>query len=120
MDPEILKANLRAYFQRVLNQRDLSALEELLAPDYTDHDAPASSPTGPEPVRVYLQDFLADMPELTVQVHDVLAEGNRAAARVEWRGRRKDGILFHEAGVLIVRFDEQGRLAERWSGYQLL
>jgi hypothetical protein len=33
------KEVVRTYFDRLLNQRDLSVCDELLAPNYIDHDA---------------------------------------------------------------------------------
>lgn len=117
-DPE---TTLRRYFQRVLNERDLSALDDLLAPDYIDHDAPPGSPAGPAPVRAYLSGFLSGYLDLRVTVEDVLVSGNKAAARVVWLGRPiRGGEVLHEEGIIIVRFNARGQMAERWSAYKQL
>jgi hypothetical protein len=41
------------------------------------------------------------------------------AARVVWRGTHgESGERFHQMGIVILRLDEAGRLAERWSAYR--
>jgi predicted enzyme related to lactoylglutathione lyase/predicted SnoaL-like aldol condensation-catalyzing enzyme len=112
LDP---KAVVRDYFQRLLNERDLSVCDELLAPDYRDHDAPDDTPRGPQSTKEYVAGFLADYPDLHVEVLDVMAEDHQAAARLVWRGTHKDsGEPLNREGVVWLRLDEQGRLVERW------
>ncbi len=115
------KQNLLSYFRRVLNERDFTAFDALFAPTYRDHDAPEDAPLGPQAVSDYMIPFLADHPDMTAQVADVLAEGDKVAARVFWRGHhRVTGAAFYEMGIFIVQFDDQGRMLERWSTYKQL
>ncbi|GIJ73911.1 VOC family protein [Virgisporangium ochraceum] len=57
-----------SYFHRLLVQRDLSACDDLLAPDYLDHDAPPGTPPGPAATRAYAERLFADHPDLRVDV----------------------------------------------------
>jgi predicted SnoaL-like aldol condensation-catalyzing enzyme len=119
--PEAAKATVREYFQRLLNEHDLSVCDAMLSGDYVDHDAPPDTPPGPESIREYLAGLLEEYPDMHVEMADILAEGSRVAARLVWRGsHRASGEVFHQMGIVILRLDERGRLAERWSAYRSL
>ena len=118
MGPEAAKALVRRYFQRLLNEKDLSACDEVLAGDYVDHDALPGTPPGPHSVKEFVAGFLAEYPNMHVDVLDIVAEGNKVAARLVWRGnQRESGAEFHQMGIIILRLDDMGRLAEPWSAY---
>ena len=116
--PEAAKALVRRYFQRLLNEKDLSACDEMLSDDYVDHDAPPDTPPGPQSVKEFVAGFLAEYPNMHVDILDIIAEGNKVAARLVWRGNhRETGAEYHQMGIIMLRLDGQGRLAERWSAY---
>jgi len=112
---------VRRYFQRLLNEKDLSACDEMLSGDYVDHDAPPDTPPGPQNIKEFVAGFLAEYPNIHVDILDIVAEGDKVAARLVWRGnQRESGEEFHQMGIIILRLDDQGRLAERWSAYKSL
>ncbi len=109
----------RDYFQRVLNERDLSACDDLLASDYVDHDAPKNAQPGPQGIKDFMAQFLVDYPDLRVEIEDVVSEKHKAALRLVWRGcHRESGAEYHREGMAFLRSDESGKLAERWSMYE--
>lgn len=115
------RALVHQYFDRLLNQHDLAVCDELLAADYCDHDAPAETPLGPLGTKAYISSFLDTYPNLQVDIEKVVAEGNRVAARLIWNGTHATtGDPLCQVGVVIVRLNEQGKLAERWSTYMFL
>ncbi len=119
--PEAAKALVRRYFQRLLNEKDLLACDEMLSGDYVDHDAPPATPPGPQSVKKFVAGFLAEYPNMHVDIVDIMAEGNNVAARLVWRGNhRESGGEYHQMGIIMLRLDDQGRLAERWSAYKSL
>lgn len=121
MKSENAKATVRDYFHRLLNEKDLSVCDEMLAPDYVDHDAPGDTPPGPGEAKRFVGQFLHNYPDMQVHVEDILAEGDRVAARIVWRGTHwESGERFYQMGIVILRLDEAGRLAERWSAYRPL
>jgi predicted SnoaL-like aldol condensation-catalyzing enzyme len=121
MDAERAKAIVQRYFETLLNQRDVSVCDELLAPEYVDHDAPADTPAGPESTKAFVATFLADYPDLHVRVVDILAEGHTVAARIIWQGtQRHAGTPLHQTGIVLLHLNEYGQLLERWSGYTTL
>jgi predicted SnoaL-like aldol condensation-catalyzing enzyme len=121
MNARAAKSRVGAYFDELLNARDLSACGRLLAPDYVDHDAAPGTPPGPAAIEAFVAGFLADYPDLRVSIEDILAEGDRVALRMTWRGtHRQSGEPLRQMGLLILRLNEAGQLAERWSAYRPL
>jgi predicted SnoaL-like aldol condensation-catalyzing enzyme len=121
MELEKAKALVREYFQRLLNQKDLSVCDEMLAPTYIDHDAPPDTPPGPEDTKAYVGKLLSDYPDMQVSVEDIMAEGNKVTVRNIWKGtHRESGKLFHQMGIAILQLNEVGQIVERWSAYKQL
>jgi predicted SnoaL-like aldol condensation-catalyzing enzyme len=119
--PGMAKALVREYFQRLLNEKDLSVCDEMLSSDYVDHDAPADTLPGPQSTKEFVTGFLEEYPDMRVDIEDIIAEGNKVAARMVWRGNHRDsGETFHQMGIIILRLDDKGQLAERWSAYKPL
>lgn len=111
-------AVVREYFQRVLNEQDLAACDALLAADYVDHDAPPDTPPGPGSIKAYLAQVFEKTPDLRVTIIELIEDSNRVAARLEWHATRRDSDApYHQKGMILLRLNEQGQLAERWSLY---
>jgi predicted SnoaL-like aldol condensation-catalyzing enzyme len=109
---------VHSYFDALINKRDLSICDRLLAPDFVDHDAPPNTPPGPESIKAYVSRFLDDHPDMRITVKDVIAEGNKVAAHLVWKGiNRHTGEPFHQMGIITLHIDKQGRFTERWSAY---
>jgi catechol 2,3-dioxygenase-like lactoylglutathione lyase family enzyme/predicted ester cyclase len=118
-DSKAIADRVREYFHRTLNQRDPQVFDEMLSSEYVDHDAPPDTPPGPRESKQFVSRFLDAYPDLQVKVEDVLAAGDRAAVRLVWRGHhRETGKALRQTGLVMLRFNEQGQIAERWSVYQ--
>jgi predicted ester cyclase len=62
--------------------------------------------------------FLQEYPDMRVQIEDIIAESNKVAARIIWRGTNKNsGELFHQMGIVILHLNEADQIVERWSAY---
>jgi predicted SnoaL-like aldol condensation-catalyzing enzyme len=101
------------YFVRLANQRDFAAVDELLTPDYVDHDAPPGTPPGPDAPKAFVGALLDHHPDLRVEVEDVFGEDDRVALRLSWNARASG---FQQRAIVMLRF-EGDRIAERWSAY---
>ena len=117
MDPERAKQVARDYFERLPRERDLGVIDELLAPNYVDHDSPPGTPAGPEAAKAFVGALLSHHPDLRIEIDDCLAEGDRVALRLRWLA---DETGYRQYGMVILRLDESGRIAERWSAYMSL
>ena len=118
---EDAKSLVRRYFHRLLNEKDLSVCDEMLSDDYIDHDAPEDTPPGPGSVKEFVAGFLAEYPDMHVEIDDILAEGSQLAARLVWHGHHRDtGEEYHQMGIIILRLNREWKFIERWSAYKKL
>jgi predicted SnoaL-like aldol condensation-catalyzing enzyme len=118
MNGRTAKTIVRDYFHRLLNQHDVSVCDELLAPEYVDHDAPTGTPPGSGSTTAFVTALIDDYPDIQVRIVDMLAEANKVAARLIWQGHhRQTGAPLHQIGIVMVRLNDHGQIAERWSAY---
>lgn len=102
----------RSYFERV-SAGDLDAVDELLTPGFTDHDAPPGTPPGPAAAKAFAGAMIAHHPDLQIEVEDVFGEDDRVAMRLRWNAEQTGYVQY---GIVVFRF-EGDRIAERWSAY---
>ncbi|MDP9193259.1 MAG: ester cyclase [Acidobacteriota bacterium] len=115
----------RRWFEEVWNARRDECVEELLSPDSRGH-IQGGEYRGPEGFREMQRVFLSALPDVHIEIEDILAEGNRAAVR--WRAtgtHRGDGLGFPPSGRTIdVRGTtwlvvENGKAIEGWDTWDL-
>ncbi len=121
MSAEESKATMRRYLG-VFEQGNIDLLDELLAPDYTNHSpATPDLPTGPEGVKAVVSMFRSAMPDLRVVIEDMIAEGEKVATRYTLEGTH-EGELFGVPptgkrlsikSITVERVSE-GRIREHW------
>ena len=83
------KAIVRRFYDRVLNRKQLDAIDALCAPTYHG-DAPGADRAA---FKQFYGRFLAAFPDLRVSFEDVLAEGNRVVVRATARGTHRGEFL---------------------------
>lgn len=115
----------REYFEAVINERDFSAFDRLWHADGTWEAVGVHAPTDPRGAREFWTDTLASVPDLHVEIVDVVGDGDSAvvhwtmtgtfAGEKPWQGIAPTGapLRFRGADVLGVR---DGRI-ERLEGY---
>ena len=111
----------------VINGRNLALATELVTEDVVYHDAPPGLPPGREGYLAFTQLFLDAFPDLQLTVEDLLAEGDRVAARVRGRGTHQGELMgiaptgrrFEAAGITIIRLQD-GKIAEEWEQIDML
>ena len=76
------KALFRRYFDEGTNRGNLDVVEELFAPDYKHHD-PANPDVivGNEGVRRHIQTLRGAFPDITIQIEDMVAQGDKVVIR---------------------------------------
>jgi steroid delta-isomerase-like uncharacterized protein len=120
MPPEENKAAVRRYFEEVINGKNLDLVQELGTPEEVDHPAGAQ---GLEEVKQFFAMLFGAFPDLRVEVHDVIGEGDLVAARVSYSGTHRGELLGIPAtgrharthGVDFFRLQD-AKLAEHWGG----
>lgn len=55
---------------------------------------------------------------MQLKIEDVIEAENKVVLRNIWYGtHRKTGEKFHKTGIVILRFNNKYKIAERWSDY---
>ncbi|HWQ35039.1 MAG TPA: ester cyclase [Blastocatellia bacterium] len=121
------KALVRRQFEELINRRNLSVVEEDIAGDFVDHEAPPGTPPGPVWVKHWIRTLFQVVPDLHVTIEDIFAEDDRVVVRNTWRGTHTGlflgleptGRKFVLKGIVIWRIAD-GRLKERWAALDQL
>ena len=120
MSVEDNKAAVRRFYQEVINGRNPDALDELLVPDGVDHTFGSQST---EQAKQFFAMVYRAFPDLHVEVHDVVAEGDLVAVRSTYTGTHQGEFLGIPAtgkqattnGVEFFRMQD-GKQVEHWGG----
>ena len=119
------KALVRRQEEELFSGGKLDVADEVYAPSYVGHD-----PSNPEEVRGLqaakqaAADYRRAFPDLRVTVEDLIAEGDKVAARLRVRGTHlgdlngiaPTGRRVDFTGIVISRV-EGGRIAEDWANF---
>ena len=126
MSAEQNKTNVRRGFEEGMNQRNLAVFDELLAPNYVNHNLPAPV-TGPEGMKIVVGMFVAGFPDFQVVVEDVVGEGDKVSTRGyftgthtgEFQGIPATGKTI-KAGYIDLWRAENGKFVENWAQLDML
>ena len=120
MTPAEMKQLVRDHYA-AMHRHDEAALERQVAADFVDHDSPVPV-RGPEGVKSWSRALAAAFPDLSVELLDLIADGDRVAVRARWRGTHKGPFFGAEATGNAVDFTGMvfwriagGKIAERWA-----
>lgn len=120
MSPEENKAIIRHYLETVWNQKDLSIIDTVIAPDLIQHVR--NVPPGPDGIRRFFHMIYAAFPDAQLTVEDILAEGDRVAWRFTVRGTHQGpfrgiaptGRSIVLTGTALTRMRD-GQMVENWN-----
>ena len=109
------------------NRHDLTALDELATDDVVYHELPPGLPPGRAGYTAFSQLFLDAFPDLELTIHDLVAEGDKVAARLSFSGTHQGEFLgvaptgrgVEVTGLTIIRL-AGGRVAEQWEQFDML
>jgi steroid delta-isomerase-like uncharacterized protein len=107
------------HFVDMINNHDVSTMAEHTAPGHIDHNPGVAD--GLEANRAFWTEVFTAFPDLKVVMHDVVAEQDRVAARLEYTATHQGTFLGIPATGHTVNFQsidiwrvEDGLLAEHW------
>ena len=124
------KAVLRRWFDEVWNQGRAEVIEELFDEYGIAHglaDDPANPIKGPRDYRPFYEVFRQAFPNIEVVIEDMIAEGDKVAARCSVRGQHEGDFMGRAAtqspvaisGITIVRI-ENGKIVEAWNNFDFM
>ncbi|SEQ11210.1 SnoaL-like polyketide cyclase [Devosia sp. YR412] len=116
------KAVVRRFNSEVIEQGSVDAFDALMAPGFINHAAPQGAPNGPESMWNTFQNILRPaLSNLTVIIHEQIAEGERVTTRKTITGVHSGTLLGIPATGRPVAIDIidivrilDGRYAEHW------
>lgn len=115
---------VRGFYEAVFNKGDQAALNDLVAADFVDHNPFPGQGPDREGLRQFVQTFRGPLPDLRVEIQDMIAQGDKIAVRWTARATHKGDFLQIPAtgkqvtisGIDIMRIAD-GKIAEHW-GHQ--
>ncbi|HEX8129716.1 MAG TPA: ester cyclase [Pyrinomonadaceae bacterium] len=127
---EDLKAFMRRWFEEVWNKGREEAIDEMFAEDgvaYGLADETGAPLRGPSGFKPFFRNFRGAFPNIEVVVEDMLAEGDKVAARCTVRATHAgDGLGFAATqrpmditGIAIVRVRD-GKIVEAWNNFDFM
>jgi steroid delta-isomerase-like uncharacterized protein len=121
------KATVRRQYEVGLNRQDVTVMAECFTADYVHHMPLSPEPLGRAAFEEMFNGFLAAFPDMQATIDDILAEGDRVAARTTFRGTHRGEFMGIPAsgkqvvfsGNDIYRFVD-GKIAEEWAQFDAL
>jgi len=117
------KATARRWSLELWGHGNLAVADEIIAPDYVRHDPGDPFPArGPEDVKRIVSMLRGMLPDLQIEVEDVIAEGDKVVSRYTvsatdtrgYMGMPPTGKKIRTHGIQIFRF-ANSKIVESWA-----
>lgn len=122
MSIEQNKALVRRLVEEAQAAGKLVLVDELLAPDFVDHNPLPGIPPTRTGVKALFGALHAAFPDLQITIHEQLAEGDKVMTRKTFAGTHQGEFLGVPATGKAVRFDVidilrvvNGKLTDHWN-----
>jgi len=115
------KAIVRRLVKEGFNERKLEVFDELVSPDFVNHNPGSGLPPTLEGWKQAATRFFDAFPDLHISLEDEIAEGDRVVGRFTARGTNQGELMGIPAtgkqvsisAIFIVRLAD-GKIVERW------
>jgi steroid delta-isomerase-like uncharacterized protein len=114
------KAIVSAFVEAV-NAQDWERIDELVAPEFVRHSSAAPGVQSRDDLKRFLRAEYETFPDAHETLEDLLAEGDRVAARHRFQGTQKGPMGPYpptgrtmEANYIAIYRVEQGQIVEAW------
>jgi steroid delta-isomerase-like uncharacterized protein len=122
MSVEQNKALFRRFVEEVFNKGDISAVNELLTPDFVEREElPPGMPRDREGIKQMTMMFRGAFPDFNVTIDDMIAEGDKLVVRTTWNGTQKGEFMGIPPsgkrvsfGVIDIIRISGGKFVEHW------
>ncbi len=117
----VTKEVFRRTYDELFNRGDLAGVEEIIAPDFHNHEAPPGQDRGPDSMRGLVAMLRTAFPDLHFEIEEVIAEGDTVAGRLTMTGTHRGPLMGLPATGRSVRQDHMhfvrfrdGKAVEHW------
>ena len=122
MSTEQNKALVNRLVEEVLNQHDLSVIDEIVSLDFVEHEAlPPGMPSGREGSIALFSMLLNAFPDFYATVEHLIAEGDQVVLHMTWTGTQEGEFMGIpptgnriSIGVIDIIRVADGMLVEHW------
>jgi steroid delta-isomerase-like uncharacterized protein len=124
---EANKALVRRFTNEVMNRGNLRVVDEIVAPNAVNHSSPPGFPAGTAGVKQMATMYRSAFPDVRITIEDLVAEGDRVAARWSATGTHRGELMGIPAtgkrvtvtGIEINRIVD-GKIVEHWESFDQL
>jgi steroid delta-isomerase-like uncharacterized protein len=120
MKEDITRA-VRRFYDEVLNKGNMAAMDEIIGPDFTDHTPAEGTGADAGSLRTQIETWRRAFPDLRVTVDDIIADGERLAVRISWRGTHEGDFMgvapsgrHVQTSAVDILSTRDGRITEAW------
>jgi steroid delta-isomerase-like uncharacterized protein len=127
--PEENAAIARELIQRVLNEGDIGFAEKTLSEDYVERTPmPGGTPDKAGAIAMF-QMMRSQTPDMHIDVHDVIASGDKVAVHSTLKGTDTSGFMpgmdptgkpFTVEAIDVFTFDANGQNTEHYGVYDMM
>ena len=94
MSTEQNKALVRQLVEEVINQGNISMIDEFLIPDFVEHEElPPGIPPGREAPKVLFTMLRSAFPDLKATIEHLIAEGDEVVLHMTWTGTHEGELM---------------------------
>jgi len=122
MSAEQNKALVRQLVEEVINQGNICVIDELIIPDFVEHEElPPGIPPGREGPKVLFTMLRSGFPDIKATIEHLIAEGDQVVLHMTWTGTHKGefmgipptgkSISINVIDILVIA---EGRFVEHW------
>ena len=97
------KHTVRRFYDEVLNEGRLGAIDQLCALDFVDHTPAHGHRADVADLKQQIAAWRGAFPDLQVSIDEIIAEGHSLAVRITWQGTHQGEFMgMHPTGKRIV------------------
>ena len=116
---------LRRVSGEIFGQGRIDVVDELLAPDFVDHDPLPGLPPDREGVKQVVQLFRSAFPDFEVELLHTVVEGDKAVDHIAstgthlgtFMGVAPTGIRISTSAIVLSLLNAEGQIAARWQRF---
>lgn len=122
MSTEQNKALVRKLVEEVINQGNISMIDEFLIPDFVEHEElPPGIPPGREAPKVLFTMLRSAFPDLKATIEHLIAEGDEVVLHMTWTGTHEGEFMGIpptgkriSINVIDILGIAEGKFVEHW------